>query len=48
MLRAQLAAPLKKFCDSEFASEFIAEAVLSWTMAGKTFDEIYGMIEKLF
>ena len=48
LLRAQLAAPLRKFCGSDFASEFIAEALLTWTMAGKSFDEIYGMIEKLF
>lgn len=48
MLRSQLAAPVRKFCGSDFASEFIAEAVLTWTMAGKSFDEIYGMIEKLF
>lgn len=48
LLRAQLAAPLRKFCSDDFASEFIAEALLTWTMAGKTFDEIYGMIDKLF
>ena len=48
MLRAQLAAPLRKFCGSDFQADFIAEALLTWTMAGKPFDEIYGMIEKLF
>ncbi|MBQ9148333.1 MAG: TetR/AcrR family transcriptional regulator [Oscillospiraceae bacterium] len=48
LLRSQLASPLRKFCGSDFAAEFIAEALLSWTMAGKTFDEIYGMIGKLF
>ena len=48
VLRSQLAAPLRKFTDSDFTSEFIAEALLSWTMAGKAFDEIYGMIDKLF
>ena len=48
LLRSQLAAPLRKFCESDFAAEFIAEALLSWTMAGKPFDEIYGMIGKLF
>lgn len=47
-LRQQLAEPLKKFCSGDFASDFIAEALLTWTMAGKTFDEIYGMIGKLF
>ena len=48
LLRSQLAAPLRKFCAGDFPSEFIAEALLTWTMAGKDFDEIYGMIEKLF
>ena len=48
VLRQQLAAPLQKFCASEFDAEFIAEALLTWTMAGKSFDEIYGMIGKLF
>lgn len=48
LLRSQLAQPLGKFCSTDFSSEFIAESLLTWTMAGKTFDEIYGMIEKLF
>lgn len=48
MLRSQLAEPLRKFCKDDFSADFIAEALLTWTMAGKTFDEIYGMIEKLF
>lgn len=48
LLRSQLAQPLGKFCGSDFAAEFIAEALLTWTMAGKSFDELYGMIEPLF
>lgn len=48
MLRAQLAEPVRKFCASDFAAEFVAEALLTWTMAGKSFDEIYGMIGKSF
>lgn len=48
MLRSQLAKPLERFCSSVYASEFIAEALLTWTMAGKPFDDIYGMIGKLF
>lgn len=47
VLRSQLAAPVRKFCVSDFAAEFIAEALLTWTMAGKSFDDIYGMIEKI-
>lgn len=48
MLRSQLAQPLEKFCKDRFAAEFIAESLLTWSMAGKSFDELYGMIEKLF
>lgn len=48
LLRAQLAGPVRKFCGSDFAADFIAEALLTWTMTGKTFDEIYLMIGKLF
>jgi len=48
LLRSQLAKPLETFCGGGFPSEFIAESLLVWTMAGKEFDEIYGMIGKLF
>ena len=48
LLRSQLSESLRKFCASEFAADFVAEALLTWTMARKSFDEIYGMIEKLF
>ena len=48
MLRSQLSAPLRRFCGSDFTADFLAEALLTWTMAGKPFDEIYGMMEKLF
>ena len=48
ILRSQLAKPLEAFCGSGFPAEFIAEGLLMWTMAGKDFDEIYGMIGKLF
>jgi len=48
MLRSQLAQPLEKFCTDSFAAEFIAEALLTWTMAGKDFDAVWGMLQKLF
>lgn len=48
ILRDQLAQPLRRFVSSDFAAEFIAESLLVWTIAGKEFDEIYGMLEKLF
>ena len=48
LLRTQLAQPLRRFCSSDFAADFFAEALLTWTMAGEKFDVIYGMMEKLF
>lgn len=48
VLRGQLAVPLAKFCRDDFSSQFIAESLLVWTMEGKSFDEIYDILEKLF
>lgn len=48
LLRTQLAEPFRKFCRSDFTCEFAAEALLTWTMAGKNFDEIYEILEKIF
>ena len=48
LLRSQLAQPLEKFCGNDFTPEFIAEALLTWSMDGKSFDEIWGIISKLF
>lgn len=48
LLRTQLAQPLHKFCQKEFTAEFIAESLLTWSMAGKSFDEIFGVLENLF
>lgn len=48
LLRAQLAQPLRRFCRDGFMSEFIAEALLTWTVAGISFDAIYDLVRKLF
>ncbi len=48
LLRSQLAKPLQKFCRDAFSAEFIAESLVTWTMAGKTFEELYDILEKLF
>ena len=48
VLRRQLAQPLRKFCSSDFTADFLAEALLTWTMEQKPFDEIYGIMEKIF
>ena len=47
-LRSQLAMPLSKFCGSAFESQFIAESLLTWSMAGQSFDDIYQILKKLF
>ena len=47
LLREQLAAPVRKFCSDDFSAEFVAEAMLVWTMAGKNFNEIYGILDKI-
>ncbi len=44
LLRGQLAAPLEQFCENGFAPQFIAEALLTWTLAGKEFHEIWELL----
>ena len=48
VLRDQLAASIRKFCRDDFTAQFIAEAMLTWTVAGKSFDDIYIIVNKLF
>lgn len=48
VLRAQLAHPLRRFCTDDFTAQFIAESLLTWTMAGEDFDTIHNLIVKLF
>ena len=47
VLRAQLAAPLRRFCRDEFTAEFIAEAMLTWTLSGRAYEEICGPLRRL-
>lgn len=48
LLRSQLAVPVRKYCSSDFQAEFLAESLLTWSMSGKSFDEIYEILKKLF
>ncbi len=48
ILRSQLAKPLRKFCKDDFSAEFIAESLLTWTSAGKKFEDLYPIVEVLF
>ena len=47
LLRSQLARPVRPHCQSDFEAEFVAEALLTWTVAGEGFDEIYEVIQKI-
>ena len=52
-LRSQIAEPLKKICqqqtkiDSGFLAEFLVESLLTWTMAGRSFEEISSILLQL-
>ncbi len=53
LLREQLADVLMPSCertthaDKRFLAEFISESLLTWTMAGKSFEEIYSILNLL-
>lgn len=54
LLRDQLAEPVFRLCTKEkyenaqFLAEFIAEALITWTIAGKDYNELSGILLKLF
>lgn len=43
-LRAQLAELIRPITDGDFSAEYIAESMLTWTMAGRSFAEIYPLL----
>ena len=43
-IREQLAELILPICDEQFTADYIAEAMLCWTMAGKSFEEIYSLL----
>ena len=50
MLRGQIAAYVLPICEGEqaqFAAEFIAEALIAWSMETADFEEVYPLIEKI-
>lgn len=47
ILRKQLSEIIRDYYDSDFAADFVAEAMLTWSLAGKSFDEIYGILGKV-
>lgn len=48
LLRSQLAKPIEKFCSEPFTAVFIAEAMLTWTVAGKDFEELNRVLKRIF
>lgn len=47
LLRGQLSAPIRRFYSTDFAADFIAEAMLTWTVGGKTFDELREILQHI-
>ena len=50
ILREQIAEIILPICNQpnkKFLSEFISESLLTWTMAGKSFEEIYSVVKLL-
>ena len=50
MLRGQIAEIITPLCHAEnadFTAEFVAESLLTWTVAGKDFDSIYIILDKI-
>ena len=45
LLRSQLAQPLRRFCQDDFTAEFVAEALLTWTVAGRGIEEIQPLLK---
>ena len=43
-LRAQLAELIMPIADESFTAEFVAEAMLTWTTGGRSFEEIYTLL----
>ena len=48
LLRSQLAQPIRRFCRDDFTAEFVAEAMLTWTVAGKSFDALSTVLKRIF
>lgn len=47
-LSSQLAEVLQKFCENDGEAQLIAEALLTWVRTGKSYEEVYSKIVKLF
>lgn len=48
LLSSKLAEPLQKYCKTAGEAQLIAEALLTWIRTGKSYEEVYSNIVKLF
>lgn len=46
-LRCQLSELIRPIANEDFTADYVAEALLTWTMAGKGFDEIYALLPEI-
>jgi hypothetical protein len=44
---SEIVAPLCHAENGEFTAEFVAESLLTWTVAGKDFDSIFNILKKI-
>ena len=47
MLRGQISALVKPVCKTDIEADFIAEALISWSVEGTDFDTLYTILEKI-
>ena len=47
ILRDQIARIFRPLCENDFTADFSAEAMLTWTVAGIPFDQLYGLLKKI-
>ena len=52
LLRSQIASLVRPVCENDpkspdFAADFIAEALINWSVEDVTFDELYPLLNKI-
>ena len=47
MLREQIAGVILPICETKFCADFIAEALICWSMQDVGFDAVYPLLEKI-
>ena len=47
ILRGQIAEVVRPICENDFTADFISEALLTWTVEGRPFKEIWTLLKKI-